>query len=80
MSGSERIHQPYTITWWYNMSDERTAKVAYANTFEEVLHLLPRGPYGRTGWQRYRIMQGDRFVERGDPIGPRGAPADERFC
>ena len=69
----------YKIRWWRDMSDDATIKVAYADTFAEALKLLPRGPYGRKGWQRYRITQGNRFVERGDVYGPRGMPAEERY-
>jgi hypothetical protein len=48
---------------------------AYRNSFQEMLWLIPHGPFG---WQRYRVTQGKSFVERGDPLGPRGVPAIER--
>jgi hypothetical protein len=40
-----------------------------------MLWLIPHGPFR---WQRYRVTQDKRFVERGDPLGPRGVPAIER--
>ena len=65
----------YEITWWTDMGDDRTKVTAKANSFDEALEILPHGP---KGWERYLIEQGKRFVERGDPFGPRGVPAKER--
>jgi hypothetical protein len=67
---------PYTITWWTDMSDPSTEAKTQTDTFEQALAILPYGP---DGWERYLITRGKRFVERGDPVGPRGAPAKERF-
>jgi len=66
----------YKITWFhFDPGDDEKTVSAYRNSFTEALWLIPHGP---PGWRRYRIEQGRRFVERGDPFGPRGAPAIER--
>jgi hypothetical protein len=72
---AERTGQRYKVTFWMNMSDDSTMVHRYADTFDGALELIDRGPFG---FQRYRIKQGNRFVERGDQAGPRGAPAPER--
>jgi hypothetical protein len=63
---------------WYCLTKEGHTEAAsvFADTFGEALQLLPYGP---KDWTRYQITQGRRFVERGDPVGPRGMPADERY-
>jgi len=66
---------PYKITWWTDMGDDATKVSRDVDTFADALALVPHGP---RGWERYLITQGKRFVERGDPYGPRGAPAIER--
>jgi plasmid stabilization system protein ParE len=66
----------YKVTWYCLGDDDHVeAAVTRVDTFEEALARLPQGP---RGWTRYRITQGKRFVERGDPFGPRGAHAEER--
>jgi hypothetical protein len=45
------------------------------NSFQEMLWLIPHVPFR---WQRYRVTQDKRFVERDDPLGPPGVPAIER--
>jgi len=71
------IMKRYKITWFhFDPDDDEKTVSAYRNSFQEMLWLIPHGPFG---WQRYRITQGKRFVERGDFFGPRGEPAQERF-
>jgi hypothetical protein len=65
----------YRVTWWKDMTDNSTRTIANVPTFASALAILPHGP---KDWERYRIEQGTRFVERGDQVGPRGAPAIER--
>jgi hypothetical protein len=69
-------HDLYRVTWFhFDPNDDEKTINANANTFQEALELIPHGP---PGWKRYLISQGKRFVERGDPFGPRGMPAAER--
>jgi hypothetical protein len=66
----------YKVTWFhFDPKDEFKTFSEHADTFPEALEIVPHGPFG---WQRYLIRQGMRIVERGDPVGPRGAPAIER--
>jgi hypothetical protein len=65
----------YRVTWWKDMTDNRTRIIARVPTLASALAIIPHGP---EGWQRYLIEQGKRVVERGDQFGPRGAPAIER--
>jgi hypothetical protein len=75
--GSTAMTLPYKVTWFhFDPKDDTKSVSREADTFAEALELIPHGP---VGWQRYRITQGRRFVERGDPVGVRGAPAIERF-
>ena len=68
--------KPYTVTWFhFDPKDDDKTVSANAHTFSEALTIISRGPFG---WQRYLITQGNRFVERGDQLGPRGMPASER--
>lgn len=72
--GTEITATPYTVTW-FQLGENGELRSETAPTFEAALALLPSGP---RGWERYRIMQGDLFIERGDPFGPRGAPSPLR--
>lgn len=65
----------YKLTWWLNMSDDTTSVSLHLHTIDQAFALIPHGP---PGWERYAIYEGERLVERGDPIGPRGALAEER--
>jgi len=69
------MERPYMVTWWRDMSDDATSVSVSVTTFADAMTMLSH----ISGYERYRITQGDRFVERGDPIGPRGAPAPERM-
>jgi hypothetical protein len=66
---------PFTVTW-FNLGENGEMGSRNAPTFTAALELLNQGP---PGWERYRIMQSDLFIERGDPHGPRGAPSPLRW-
>lgn len=66
----------YKVTWWTDMSDNTTAVTGFSPTLKGAFALVEHGP---PKWERYLIEEGDRFIERGDPAGPRGAPAKERY-
>lgn len=67
--------EPYTVTW-FKLGENGELGSKDAPSFEDALALIPSGP---NGWERYRIMKGDLFIERGDDFGPRGAPSPLRF-
>jgi hypothetical protein len=64
----------YKVTW-FRLGINGELQSVLVDTFDEALAIIPHGP---SGWQRYRIMQGNKFIERGDMFGPRGMPALER--
>jgi hypothetical protein len=63
---------------WYCLTREGHTEAAsvVVGSFREALEVLPHGP---KGWTRYQITRRGQFVERGDPVGPRGEPANERY-
>jgi hypothetical protein len=68
----------FKVVWYYfDPNNETTTASARVDTLEEALALVPLGP---VGWQRYRITQGKRFIERGDQFGPRAARIHNENC